>query len=162
MKQWLAGLEARERQAVYWGGGVLVLLLVYFIGWRPLTGQVERLEKSVVERRAQAQTMQTAAAEVRRLRAASSRPGAGTDGQSLLAVVDSTARQGQLAGALKRVEPEGQNSVRVWFEDASFDDMVRWIGSLQQQTGAQVSRLTIDRPGAPGRINARLVIEGGR
>lgn len=162
MKQWLAGLEARERQAVLWGGGALALLLSYFLGWAPLTGKIERLEQSVVERRAQAQTMQTAAAEVTRLRAASNRPGAGSGGQSLLAVVDSTARQGQLGGALKRVEPEGQNSVRVWFEEASFDDMVRWLGTLQQQHGAQVSRLTIDRPGAPGRINARLVIEGSR
>lgn len=159
MKEWYAGLGARERRTLIGGAAVLALVLIFFAGWRPLTNKVERLEQAVAGQRVQWQTMQTAAAEVQRLRAVN-RGGAGLGGQSLLAVVDQTARQAQLGGAMKRVEPEGQNSVRVWFEDAPFDDIARWLGNLQQQTGAQVSRLTIDRPGAPGRVNARLVIEG--
>ena len=159
MKAWLASLDARERGIVVGGAIVLTLLLVYFLGWTPLANKVERLEQSIVEQRADAQWMKSAAAEVARLRTAAAMPGAGRGGQSLLAVVDRTAKQGQLGNAIKRIEPDGQNAVRVWFEDAPFDDVVRWLGGLQQQ-GVQVTQLTLDRPGTPGRINARLVLEG--
>ena len=59
----------------------------------------------------------------------------------MLAVTDSTARAGGLAAELKRVEPEGRDSVRVWLDGAAFDVLVKWLVTLSSTHGIQVEGL---------------------
>jgi general secretion pathway protein M len=116
------------------------------------------LEKSVEERQAVKQWMEQAAVEANQLRSAAG----ATDGdehRSLLAVVDQTAKQSQLASAVKRIEPEGQELVRVSLERASFDDLVLWLGSLQRNFAVRVADVSIERQAETGRVNARLTLK---
>jgi general secretion pathway protein M len=164
MKAWLASLDPRERNALIFGGILLAMVLIYVLVWQPFNARATRLEQTVQEQRALKQWMQNAALEVQRLRAtqvpASMRAGMG--GQSLLAVVDQAARKDRLGTVLKRIEPEGTSIVRVWFEQAIFDDVLLWLGDLQNTYGVRITSISIDHQnGSAGSVNARVELEGG-
>ena len=160
MKAWLLGLEPRERLLLVAGGGVLVLLLVVFLVWMPLHTAYSTLQSDVDEQRDTALWMQASAARVGRLKRSGGNV-QGLGGRSLLAVTDSTARAGGLGTALRRVEPEGSDSVRVWLEGASFDVLVKWLGTLSTTHGINAESATMERGEAAGQVNARLTLQAG-
>lgn len=161
MQEFWVQLAPRERIAILIGAGVLTVILLYLLAWTPFVERAQRLETSVQERRATQQWMKGAVQEAQRLRATSTPTSGSTHGgQSLLALIDQSARAQGLASALKRVEPDGENSVRVWLERAPFDDMLTWLGGLRQQQGVRISSITVDEQGGPGLVSARLVVEG--
>lgn len=158
MKDWFNALAPRERTLVSVAAVFVVLALAYVAAWSPLASSVTRLAQSVEDQQALKQWMQQSAAEVNRLRNAAGGAGGG-DRRSLLAVVDQTSKQSQLAPAVKRIEPDGQELVRVSLEQASFDDLVTWLGGLQRNYGVSVADISIDRQADSGRVNVRLTLK---
>jgi general secretion pathway protein M len=156
VKEWFTSLAPRERAMVSIAAVVVALALVYAVAWGPLASSVSRLQQSVEEQQVLKQWMQESAAEVNRLRGVA---GASDDHRSLLAVVDQTSKQSQLGPAVKRIEPDGQDLVRVSLEQASFDDMVTWLGNLQRNFGVSIADVSIDRQADSGRVNARLTLK---
>ncbi len=159
MKQWWSGLQASERRILILGAIALGLILPYFGVWLPIQDDVAVLKKQVQEQQTIKRWMTQSAAEVKRL----SRGAAGAvrprDGRSLLAVVDQTAKRSGLGVGLKRLEPDGQVAVKVWLEQVSFDDMMRWLARLEQKNGLAVATITIDRQDVAGRVDARMTLE---
>jgi general secretion pathway protein M len=158
MKDWFNGLAPSERIMVSVATVIVALLLVYAAAWSPLASSVVRLENSVEEQQALKQWMQQSASEVNQLRNSSGATGA-DDHRSLLAVVDQTSKQSQLTPSVKRIEPDGQELVRVTLEQASFDDMVKWLGDLQRSNGVSVEDISIERQVESGRVNVRLTLK---
>jgi len=160
MKDWLESLAPRERLMVMGAAAVVGLLLAYALIWSPLhTGYIE-LQDSVAGQRDTAVWMRESASLLARLKGSGTGSAQGLGGQSLLSLADSTARAGGLAGALKRVEPEGGNSVKVWLEGAAFDQLVLWLGSLSERYGVSADTVSMERVAdAPGRVNARLTLQ---
>ena len=159
MRAWLENLESRERLLLIAGVALLALLLFYALVLAPLRSGYHALQESVSDQRATAVWMQESAQAIQRLRSSSGAAPKGLGGRSLLAVTDSTARAGGLGTALKRVEPEGGNSVRVWLEGAPFDVLIKWLGTLSTQHGVDADTATLERSEAAGRVNARLTLE---
>lgn len=158
MKEWLANLAPRERRILVGGAVALVLLLFYLVVWQPLHTGVAQMRSSVAEQRDTLRWMREAAAEVKSLATSGGQGGAGLGGRSLLAVVDQSARSSNLGPALKRVEPEGQDSVRVRLEGASFDAMVGWLSGLARGSQVFATSLSIERADANGQVDARLTL----
>lgn len=161
MKRWLAQLAPNDRRALLFGAAALAVLVAYLLVWAPLNARLQQLRATVREEQSLAQWMQQAARDVAQLRGAAVGVAPVADEQSLLAVVDQSAKNGNLGTAMKRVEPEGQDSVRVWLEQASFDDLVRWLDALQHQHGVRVANVVIERQDTPGTVNARVALQGG-
>ncbi len=159
MKAWLAGLEPRERYMVLGGAALLAVLLVYVALWEPLVNKVERLRASTAEQQLTLAWMRSAAQEARRLRGAGGGAKTIASGQSLLSLVDRTAKAGRLGGALKRVQPDGDNKVRVWLEGAGFDDLIRWVAQLERRQGITVESSVFEAREDSGRVDGRLVFE---
>jgi len=160
MKSFLGNLSPRERQLIAAGVAVIVFLIPLIV-WLSLQGRIERLQGVVEQRQALDQWMQAAAREAAQLRGRMPRAGAHkAGGQSLLALVDQTARQAGLHNALKRVEPDKESSVRVWFEGVAFDDMVRWLNNLNRSDGVGVDVVNVEKQPQSGIVNARLVLKG--
>lgn len=152
-------LQSRERHALIAGGVGLLLLSFYGLVWEPYSSSKDELGKTVTERQAVLSYMEQAAREVQQLRA--SRPNvARAMGGSLLALADSTAKAQGLGPSVKRVQPDGEHAVQVWLEEVSFDQMLLWLDSLEREHGVRVSGLVADRRDEPGRVNARLTLEG--
>lgn len=158
MKAWLASLEQRERHLVISGAVLLGLMLTYVIVWEPLANKVESLHVSTVEQESTLRWMREAAQEVKKLRGSGGRAKS-MGGQSLLSVVDRTAKSGRLGAALKRVQPDGEKRVRVWMEAASFDDIMRWLVLLETRYGVTIENSVFEMKQVSGRVDARLVFK---
>lgn len=161
MKQWLAQLNPRERRTVLAGAAALVVILIYFLVWQPFTHHLRQLRLGAQSQQEQLAWMRQEARDAQQLRAAMPASGRLPPGQSLLGVADQTVKSGNLGSAMKRIEPEGKNSARVWLEQAAFDDVIQWLQSLERDYGIHTSDIVIERQEAAGRVNARITLEGG-
>jgi general secretion pathway protein M len=159
MKAWLYSLEPRERMMLAAGTALLVLFLLYILVWSPLHSGYDDLKNKVKEQRATALWMHESAQTLTSLKRSSNSAARGLGGKSLLSVADSTARAGGLGSALKRVEPEGSDSVRVWLDGAPFDVVMKWLSTLSTIHGVNAETVTMERSDAAGRVSARLTLQ---
>ena len=162
MKEWFDNLDPRERRILIIGAVTLLVVLLYLLAWEPLIKNTATLEKSNRENQELLLWMEQSAEEAKQLQAKlqASGPSGSTQGQSLLGTIDRTAKIGNLGKSVKRVQPDGQSKARVWLENASFNDTVKWLESLQRQQGIHIVTSVIEKQEEPGLVNVRLVLEG--
>jgi general secretion pathway protein M len=160
MKAWFEGLNERERLLVAGAGLLLLLLLVYALVWAPVHSARRALQDKVAGQRATVAWMQQGAQRLAQFRSSQGPARQGLGGQSLLALADSSARADGLGDVLKRVEPDGSNSVKVWMEAASFDKLVGWLGNLNTRYGIHIDTVSMDRAAdMAGRVNVRVTLQ---
>jgi general secretion pathway protein M len=70
----------------------------------------------------------------------------------ILAIVTQQAKRSNIN--LKRFEPDG-DGLRIWLEDAVFDDAIRWLEELNQKHGIQIKQINVDRSDKAGRVDLR-------
>lgn len=159
MKEKWQQLSLREKRLVIITSIVVIITLVYFMIWEPLQ---DGIQTSRVRVKAQNDTlvqMREQAAEARQLRAAQRQVGANTrSSSSLLVIIERTAQTKKLKSQLQKVQPEGQDSVRVWVENASFDQLIDWLALLENRNTIYVSEIIIERQKEPGRVNSRILL----
>ena len=159
MKNILAGLDTQQRSLVFAGAALLGILILALI-WGSLVSDVNRLKSIVSDQHELEQWMQRASKEALQLRGVTSGNVGGAGNKSLLALVDETAKQSRLGQAMRRVEPEGQDKVRIQLDGALFDDMAQWLEKLELGYNIHVDRISIDRLDSPGFVNARVTLAG--
>ena len=158
MMQYWHNLQARDQRVLLLGMSIAVPLLIYSLIIDPFSQELERLEGAVQSNGELLAWMNQSAEQVKVLqRSVGDKQGGG----SLLSLVDASAKQNGLGGALKQVKPEG-SGVRLRFEEAGFDDMIRWLGRLGAEKGVGVTSLTMERLPAAGQVNATVVLERGK
>ena len=150
----LRSLSARDRRTLLIGGVIAAILLVFAI-ILPLDHSVSRLHDQVTQKQSDLVWMRNAAPEI-----AAAGPVRGTAGESLIVIVDQSARESGLGNSLAGSQPSGQGSLSVELEKAPFDALVGWLARLSQQNGVQIESATIDSAGQPGTVNASLVLKG--
>ena len=159
VNEYWEGLQPRERLALAVGAVALLAALIYFSLWQPLMSAREEMRQEVTQQRALLRWMSGTASEAQQLRG-SGAGSAALGGQSLLSLVDQSARKAGMGGVVKRVEPDGKQ-VRIWLDGASFDKLVGWLEKLERDNGVHVVNATIERTGSSGVVNARLRLAGG-
>lgn len=152
---WLMSLAPRERTLVLVGAAVTAVLLVWLAVIDPLQQRRAALESGVASQRVLLAWMEDAVAPLEGARMQRAQPGA----ESLFATVDRSVRATPLAGALRRVQPEGQTTARVWLDDALFDQLVLWVATLEREHGVVVSVFAVERGSGAGLVNARVTLE---
>jgi type II secretory pathway component PulM len=66
--------------------------------------------------------------------------------QSLMAVVEQTAKTSGVSSAIQQMVPaENSQEVSIVLEEVSFNNWVRWVDLLQNQYGVSIKQLTADR-----------------
>ncbi len=158
ISNWLSQLEPRERHTLLVGALVLSALLLYFLVWEPFQAARAQLANIIASQERDLQWMQQAAGQIRQLRATQSAKPTRADTTSLLAIIDSSTRAGDLAKVSKRIEPQGETGVRVSFETVRFTFLVQWLAVLHTQHGIQVQALSLERDAAPDMVKARLTL----
>ena len=154
-------LQPRERWILSAGATVLALTLAYLLVWEPIAnGRRERVE-ALESSRLLAIRLEQAAAQVQRAGGQGGTGNSAGRGLSLMAAVDQASKQSTLGRSPTRIQPEGDREVRVWFEDVSFDALVRWIAELQTRYGVGVQTLDIEPQATPGKVNARMSLVRG-
>lgn len=148
-------LSERDRKMLLIGGAVAAALLLYIV--ISLDSSVSSAHKRIAKKTADLAWMQQNGPEL--AAAAATMPGA--NGQSLLVIVDRSARESGLGGALAGSEPSGTGALSVRLQRASFDQLVMWLARLSQQNGIRVDSASIENAGGPGIVNAAIVLHMG-
>jgi general secretion pathway protein M len=149
-------LSERERRVLV-VGAVLVVLLLFFGIILPLDRSVAKAHERVGRKQSDLVWMRQVAPEL----IGSAPPPASAAQESLLVIVERSARESNLATALAGSEPAGPGALSVRLEKASFDQLVAWLARLAQNNGIRVDNATIDSAGAPGIVNAAVVLRSG-
>ena len=148
-------MNERERRLVIIGGAVAVVLLILGVVF-PLDRSVSKAQARIGQKQADLGWMQTVGPELANSAPVVSTP---TTPESLLVTVDRAAREAGLGSALTNSEPSGPGRLRVRLEKAQFDILVGWLARLSDQHGIGVESATVDSTGAPGIVNAGLVLQ---
>ena len=159
MRDWFDSIETREQFAVIVATLFVVFAVIWFGMWRPLSSGHASLTESV-------DVWERALTELRPLKAAVQTGGnpsqtpAGAN-QSLVVIIDTSLNARNLSRSLQRSQPTGANAIRVEFQDASFDDLVRWLGDVSTRYGLQVrnGNFSLGTQSVPGRVNANVTLE---
>jgi general secretion pathway protein M len=156
MRDWFESLASRERLIVSAGTGVVAVILFWSIVLAPLASGVDRMNTRIESKRASLSWMQTAAAEIRSAGDVST--AAGDPDQSLVVVIDRTARQSGIGESLTRNQPVGEDGIRVRLEGAPFDVVTQWLGQLQAGHGLALESATFERGSANGTVTVSLML----
>ncbi|ORE86243.1 General secretion pathway M protein [Oceanococcus atlanticus] len=160
MREWFDNLAPRERWIVSAGGVVFALMMYFLLVWDPLSQKAARLHNDLADARDLVSFMQSTRQQVAQL--GGQNAGAPqSSGRSLLSDVDSSSKRNGLGDKIKRIQPEGQTSVRVWIEGVPFEQLLRWMDQLQNQLGIVLSDGSLDRDDIAGTVKARLTLVRG-
>lgn len=153
-------LNSRERLTVMAGFGVLLALALYLFVWEPLQEKQAALNASIAAQQNLYQKMLKSAAEARQLKSSTGQVRS-VNVSGLQSIINRSAKTALPGAVIKRVELNRRKAVQVWIDQVAFDDMIRWLGGLQQTRGVRVESLFSERTAQAGRVNVRLSLKAG-
>jgi len=153
--QWFGTLNERERGLVLIGAAAaLVLLLIAVL--LPLQRAGIAADQRIERKRADLNWLRAAAPQLAGMDAQTPQP----PRESLVVLLDRSAREAGLEHALTGSQPSGDGGMRVQLEQTSFDTLVGWVAQLVQRYGVRVDSAVIEPGNAAGLVNATLVLRG--
>lgn len=155
LRIWFNQLQSRERQLVIVALVVFGIFLPYQLIWSPLMHRAERLQHQVNLQKDHLQWMRDSLQEIPHQQGSQY----AKSSASLLSIVEQTASQGKLRNNIRKIQPEGDQGVRIWMDDAGFDDVLMWLEQMKKQAGIEVVDLSAERQAQTGRVNLRLLLE---
>lgn len=157
MREWYDNLSERDRKIVTWGGAVVLVLVLLGIVI-PLNRNIAIARERVTRKQGDLQFIQSVAPQ---LASAGPASGGAATSESLVVLIDSSARESGLGKSLTNSQPTGDKGLRVRFDRVGFDAMVAWLARLSQQHGVRVESAEIESAGETGLVNAGLVLKAG-
>jgi general secretion pathway protein M len=154
--QYLERLEPRERRMVLFGA-VAAVLLVIVATVVPLQRSVAAVEQRVERKRDDLQWLRSMAPQLAGLQRTAPPPLR----ESLVVLVDRTARESGLAKSLVGSQPSGDGGLNVRLDQTPFDSLIGWLAQLRERYGVRVDAATIDAGKGSGNVNATLVLHAG-
>jgi len=138
-------LQARDRLVLAVGGVCVVLILLYAYLFQPWHKALNSMEAKLPNLRKDLVWMRQQSDLLKGVGGTAPIASKGAD-QSLLSVVEQTARKARLKKAIQQMTPAQSGSeVRVVLEEADFNQWLRWIDELYQQYGVDIKQLSAER-----------------
>jgi general secretion pathway protein M len=151
---WYQGLAPRDQRILRLGGIAALLLLCVAL--------ILPMQRNLWAARSRVKTKQTDLTWMRSvaptLAAAGPMASAPETQESLVVLVDRSARESGLGQALTGSQPSGKGALRVQVEKAEFNLLVAWLARLSNQHGITVESATVDGLGESGQVNAAVVL----
>lgn len=151
---WYARQSERDQRVLRWGaiaGALIVLALVLL----PLHRNLSQARARVAQQQADLAWMRQMAPT---LAAAGPGPAASgsPQGESLVVLIDRSARESGLAQALTGSQPAVNGSMTVRMESADFNLLIGWMSRLVAQHDLRVEAASITGNGTAGVVNASV------
>jgi general secretion pathway protein M len=153
MMAWYQGLAERDQRILRIGAVVALLLLILAL-LLPLQRAVSGARTRIEHKQSDLAWMRTVAPT---LAAAGPAPSAPGTQESLVVLVDRSARESGLGQSLTGSQPSGKGALRVQLEKAEFNLLVAWLARLSSQQGVQVETANIEQADA-GLVSATIVL----
>lgn len=149
---WYDRQSARDQLVLRIGGlvaGLIVLLMVLL----SLQRNVQSARERVQARQADLEWMRQVGPTL-----AAAGPGAAQQPsrESLLVLVDRSARESGLANSVTGSQPMGNGVMRVQMENADFNQLIGWLWRLSSQHGVGIEAGSVTGAGGRGVVNASL------
>lgn len=159
MKDWWESLQSRERSMVFVASVLIALAILYFLIWSPISSSRDNKQTRVDAKRETLAWMMQKKQEVEHLKRINPNMfNRASDNRSLLAVVDTGAKQMGIRPAITKIEPKGDNSVQIWLEDIAFDYLIVLLGELERRNNIEVSNASFDRSDQIGKVNGKVTL----
>ena len=152
---WYSSLPSREKILVLTTSIVLAITLFYILVWEPVYQGLEQQQQQYDSQRNVLAWMQNASAEVKTLKRSGAKPVTSSN-QPVSLIVDMSAASAGLKKNLGKLESSGKDGTRVTINNASFNQILIWLNTLQQQHSVSVTSASIELADKPGTVNARL------
>lgn len=154
LRQWYEARETRE-QRILLAGGVLAAVILLVGALLPLQRAVGAAAQRVERKQADLAFLQQVGPT---LAAAGPAPSIPENAESLVVLIDRSARESGLGQALTGSQPQGEGGLRVQFEKAEFNAWVAWLARLVNQHGLRVEAATAEATAEPGVVNATVIV----
>ncbi len=139
-------LEPRERLVLGWGGILVSVILLYAFVWEPWKSALTdrdnvvhqlRLDSVWMKQQTEALKGDSSGARKKQYRGAD---------QSLLSVIQQTAKQIDVNDAIQQMVPNQSNDeVRVVLEGVDFNKWVRWVDNLYKNYGVDITSINAEK-----------------
>lgn len=158
MKAWFESLQQREQLLVSVAAIVIVICGFYVFVYEPIIdghAEADRRVASKLRMIADADRVLAERGGQSVTTVASGAP------DSLTLVIANTANTNGLGSAYRSSSPTANDGIRVNFENAAFDDLVRWLGVLANAHGLTVDSARITDRRESGRVDASFTLQRG-
>lgn len=156
LKEWYAGLPKRERYVLIFGAAVLVVYLVYVMGYQKLVKEKQRYQQLNQHSQETLLWVRQAVKEIEQSRNQGSSAAKQAANSSLAQIAEKAASRAGIR--VNRFSPSGDNEAQVWFERVEFEKFLVCLSALELDYLVQVESLAVNAVNAPGLVNARLKI----
>ena len=158
IQNWYHGLQQRERQLVLAASILVITTLLYLIIWEPIHNGVQDQTQRYQSQLEILDWLQTAATEVRTLKATGASKRKTNSSQPVTLLVEQSATTAGIKPFIRKLESTSDKGARITIDAASFDQVLLWLSTLQTQYGITVSSANLDRAEKQGAINARMTL----
>ena len=159
IQQRLAALSPRERLLSV---GVVVFIVFYGLYQliiAPIAAEKILLEQKINAQQQSYQTIKKISVEVAGLRKNQQDTVKSEEGQSLMAVIDTSGTQLEIKPAIKRMIPDGADKVTLWLENIAFDKLTNWLAVLETKHAIKVDQISVNREQTnKGTVTAKLLL----
>ena len=154
---WYSSLPARDRNLLIAIVTLLVITLFYLIVWEPIHQGRDQQQQKFKSQQDIYAWMQSASREVMTLKRSGTRKISSK--QPIALILENSAKISGLKQHINKIESSGKNGARVKIDSASFDQLLIWLNTLEQQHGVTIKTASIERSDKAGTISARLSFE---
>jgi general secretion pathway protein M len=146
IKKYWTGLQPRERTILALGGLVVSVILLYALLLQPWYRALGHMDVALPQLRTDLVWMQQQSDALKTGSVKQSAAKLKGQGQSLLSVVQQTAKQAKVNQAIQQMTPaENSTEVRVVLDAVNFNQWLRWIDDLYKRYGVDVKQVTAER-----------------
>ncbi len=153
---WWQQRQPREQRALLLAAVVIAATLFWYGLWQPLQQGMARAQARLDNLRQAVAWMQQAEQQVAQLKKKRGTGFKDRGRQSLLTLLDQSARLQGLGDGIRRGERSGDQGVRLWLEGVQFDPLILWIERMEREYGIVVEEFSAESTGLPGQVNARV------
>ena len=154
---WYSSLPARDRNLLIAIVTLLVITLFYLIVWEPIHQGRDQQQQKFKSQQDIYVWMQSASRDVMTLKRSGTRKISSK--QPIALILENSAKISGLKQHINKIESSGKNGARVKIDSASFDQLLVWLNTLEQQHSVTIKTASIERSDKAGTISARLSFE---
>ncbi|ASJ98317.1 MULTISPECIES: type II secretion system protein M [Shewanella] len=151
IKTWWNGLVLREQQLVAACALVLVLGILYWGIWTPISQAEADAERNLTAQESTLNYVKQTANKIIGLKQAGGQKGFSG---SLSAVVTQSAKNYGLE--ITRMQPQG-NKIQIWMDEVPFDSLLDYLSDLVQQKGLSLESIDLAEGETQGFVNVRRI-----
>ncbi len=151
LKEWWSQASMRDQLSLVIGGGFVVLYILFMMVLKPVS---EMRDKEEIKNRALLNNLEEVRVLAAQVVAKNQRGGQKSDSRSLESIVQSSTATHSLQPA--SINPSGDNGVRLRFEEANFENVLKWLYEMEVSQSLRIKDISITPASNPGAVTVNM------